>query len=116
MAKRARRRLLIGLAVGVGVCFVSLYTVRAAVAEVYYIPVASMEPELPKGSRVLVYKLDDEYRRGQIVVYDTGIEKHVGRVEMVDMARRKLEVSRNGVMFIPVDIVDVIGRVVLNTR
>jgi signal peptidase I len=104
------------MAIGAIVCVAGLYTVRAAVAEVYAIPLASMEPELPQGSHVLVYKLVDTYQPGHIVVYDTGAGHHVGRVESVDPARRTLEVSRNGIMFIPVDMDDVVGRVILNTR
>jgi signal peptidase I len=108
--------MLTGTAIGVIVCLAGLFTVRAAVAEVFYIPMASLEPELPQGSRVLVYKLGDTYQPGQIVVYDTGLQKHVGRVDAVDMDRRRLEVSRNGVMYIPIDMEDIIGRVVLTTR
>lgn len=110
------RRALIGVGVVVVVAAAGLLTVRAAVAEVYVIPTASMEPELPANSRVLVSKLSSSYEVGDIVVYDTGAQRHVGRVDLVDGASRRIEVSRNSVLGIPVDVEDVIGRVILNTR
>ena len=88
--------------------------VRHSVAEVYRIPVGSLEPELPKDCRVLVYKLG-EARVGDIVAYrHSATQDYVGRVD--DVTADGLVVSRNGVHGIAVESTDVIGRVVAGTR
>jgi len=102
-----------GLAVALGLMF----GVKTAVAEVYSVPVRAMEPELPVGSRVLVYKLASSYAPGQIVAYaHTTGQTYLGRVESFDPIGGTIVLSRNGTGQISVAERDVIGRVVLNTR
>lgn len=110
--RRTRRltRILAVIAVAAG----ALLVVRHSVAEVFYIPVASVEPELPKDSRVLVYKLGSA-DPGDIVAYrHSRTQTYVGRVDQVTASG--LVVSRNGINGIVVDSRDVIGRVVAGTR
>ncbi len=91
--------------------------IRQAVAGVYYVPLASMEPELPRGSRVLVYKLAGSFRAGDIVAFrHTSGETHLGRFEGEASPSGTITVSRNGSGPIDVPMSDVIGRVVLSTR
>lgn len=91
--------------------------VRTAVAQVYVVPTASIEPEIPQDSRVLVFKLASRFEPGQIVAYrhTTGVT-WLGRIESVDAATGDLTIGRNGTR--PIIIRDdvVIGRVVLGTR
>ena len=111
------RRLLIKAGAGVAVAFVLMVGVRATVAEVYTVPMTSMEPELPAGSRVLVYKLAYSYSPGQIVAYrHASGQTHLGRVGAWDPGAGTLTLSRNGTGSITVNESDVSGRVVLNTR
>lgn len=91
--------------------------VRTAVAQVYVVPTASIEPEIPQDSRVLVYKLASGFEPGQIVAYrhTTGVA-WLGRIEHVDAATGDLTVRRNGTGPIVIGDDVVIGRVVLGTR
>lgn len=43
---------------------------RATVADIYYIPSASMQPLLEEGDRVLVSRIDDDPQVGDVVVFD----------------------------------------------
>jgi len=114
-SKGRRRAIKIGggLLVALGLMF----GVKTAVAEVYRVPLASMELELPAGSRVLVYKLADTFSPGQIAVFHgSGGQACLGRVEAHDRNAGIITLSRNGTGLISVAERDVIGRVVLNTR
>ena len=57
-----------------------MLSVRATVAEVFYVPTGVVAPEIPRGSRVLVYKLGSTYEPGQIVAYRAGAVTLLGRV------------------------------------
>lgn len=100
-----------------GGALVLMVGVKTAVAEMYVVPMHSMEPEVPAGSRVLVYKLADSFKPGQIVAYryTTG-QTYLGRVEAWDPNTGALTLNRNGVGTFAIAEKDVIGRVVLNTR
>jgi len=67
------RRLLVETAVLVVVATIAALLLKAFVAQAFYIPSASMEPQLQPGDRVIVsriaYRLHDP-RRGDIVVFD----------------------------------------------
>jgi len=108
-----RTRLVIGLLVAIAMMF----TIRSAVAEVFVVPVAALEPELPQGSRVLVYKLDRSYNPGQIIVYrhQSG-QAYLGRVDRADRSTGEIFVTRNGSQLESVSPSTIIGRVVMNTR
>ncbi|MBK7405028.1 MAG: S24/S26 family peptidase [Phycisphaerales bacterium] len=105
------------LGITLGAVTLATIGVRQAVAQVYYVPMHSMEPELPAGSRVLVYKLAGQFSPGDIVVYrNPSGQAYLGRVEGADAATGALTISRNGTPPTPVAASDVIGRVVLSTR
>lgn len=111
------RRLLIRSGIGLGVAMILMVGIRTSVASVYTVPMASMEPELPAGSRVLVYKLADSFAPGQIVAYrHTSGEVYLGRVEAWDQGAGAVTLNRNGVGTFAIAEKDVIGRVVMNTR
>ena len=57
---------------------------RAWVVQAYVIPVNSMEPELPKGSRVLVWKLTRHFAPGDIIVHRHGDQVWVSRIMRVE--------------------------------
>ena len=111
-----RRRLIALAIVGVSVLVV-LVSVRTAVAEVYYVPTASVAPEVPQGARVLVSKLTRTYAPGQIIAYrNTRGRIWLGRVAAVDESSGRIELSRHPPTDDSVRLDDVIGRVVLTTR
>jgi signal peptidase I len=98
------------------VVVVAGFGVRHSVAAVYTVPLSSMEPELPRGSRILVYKLRSTITPGDIVAYhhNSGLA-YLGRVVAVE-STGALTLTRNGTGEIRVQSSDVIGRVVLSTR
>jgi signal peptidase I len=68
------RRSVVEMVVLVLVAVVVVSLVRHHVAQVYSIPSGSMQPLLEPGDRVVVTRLDDEVRRGDVVVFDgTGL-------------------------------------------
>lgn len=110
------RRRAITLGGGLVVALGLMFGVKTGVAEVYRVPVQALEPELPVGSRVLVYKLADSFSPGQIVVYrHTSGQAYLGRVIAHDPGNF-LSIERNGTGAMQITERDVIGRVVLNTR
>jgi hypothetical protein len=102
--------------VRLAVAGVVLFSLRWAVAEVFYIPSTSLAPILPQGSRCLVYKLATHYQPGDVVVYRDGTHQFVGSVVTVDPVAGTLRVHRNTGPEVTVPLGDVTGRVVLNTR
>lgn len=73
-AGRWRRRTALEVLVLVLVAVVAVSLVRHHVAQVYAIPSGSMQPLLDPGDRVVVTRLHDEVRRGDVVVFDgTGL-------------------------------------------
>jgi len=104
---------------GVGLAAVLVLTigVRTAVAEVFVVPVASMEPEIPQNARVLVYKLASDFAPGQIIAYrHTTGATWLGRIDAFDPATGELTINRNGTGPIVIREDVIIGRVVLGTR
>lgn len=104
---------------GIGLVAAMVLTVgvRTAVAEVFVVPVASIEPEIPQNARVLVYKLTSDYQPGQIIAYrHTSGAAWLGRVDAFDPASGELTINRNGTGPVIIDEDTVIGRVVLGTR
>jgi serine/threonine protein kinase len=64
----------------IGIALLMVIPLRAWVLESYIIPVNSMEPELPKGSRVLVWKLTRQFAPSDIIVHKHGELVWVSRV------------------------------------
>lgn len=111
------RRWLGRMSVAAAVAVCVAFGVRQAVAQAYSVPMGSMEPELPRGSRILVSKLARHFAPGDIIAYRhaTGLT-YLGRVESVDGLSGDLTISRNGTPPTRVSAGDIIGRVVLSTR
>jgi signal peptidase S26 family len=89
--------------------------VRWAVAQTFYAPSDAAAPQIPKGSRVLVYKLARSYSPGDVVVF----RNHDGvyRIGIVQGTQSGgLAVRRNGFPDVVVPMDQVIGRVIFNTR
>ena len=104
-----------GLVIGVAACLVLNFSIRWAIAEPFYVPGRGAEPLIPRGSRVLVYKLASAFRAGDVVAF-RGLEgeKLLGIVKIEQAG--VLTVSRNGEADCEVPHWRVIGRVVASTR
>ena len=110
LAKKAKK-----LAISAAVAVVLALGIRVSVAEVFYAPSDAAAPEVPRNSRVLVYKLAGSFKPHDIIVYRTanGVAM-LGRIESADAT--SVTVSRAGSEHIVVPMHDVVGRVVLGTR
>jgi signal peptidase I len=95
------------------------FAVRFAVAESFYVSGDGVAPLIPRGSRVLVYKLASSFKPGDIVVYRNaeGVNL-VGEIDRENNSGR-WRIERNAgcarqVQEVPRD--RIVGRVFLNTR
>lgn len=103
------RNLLIALAIALPVKF--------AVAEVFVNVGNSVGPEIPHGSRVLVYKLTALYAPGDLVVHITEDQKHfIARVLSVDTAAAQITLQRNSTDPFTLPLSRIVGRIVAQTR
>lgn len=109
--KKLTRRLVVAVAVLV----VLNFSIRWAIAEPFIVPSKALEPLIPQGSRILVYKLASVFRAGDIVAF-----RDLEGQKMVAIVKKEqggvLTVSRNGEADCEVAHGRVIGRVVANTR
>lgn len=114
-SRRWRRRI---TAVSIVLALLAVFTVsvRSAVAELFYVPSNAATPEIPRGARVLVYKLGDAYQPGHIIVYRAGDVNMLARVIAVGPGPGELTVGSNGLGTRTIRAQDVVGRVILNTR
>ena len=104
-----------GLPIAVAACLVLSFSIRWAIAEPFYVPGNAVEPTIPQGSRVLVYKLVSVFRAGDVVAFrnlDGPILLAIVKTDQGGV----LTVSRNGEADREVPHARVIGRVVANTR
>ena len=83
---------------------------RVWVIEAFIVPAKSLEPEIPLGSRVLVWKLSDKYAPGDIIAHRHGNQVWVSRV--VRVADDHLITQRNQWPEEKMPRGDVIGKVV----
>lgn len=67
---------------------------RAWFVQTYVVKSVSIEPEVPQGSHVLVWKFSREFSPGDILAYQHGDQTWVGRVVRAD--DEKVTVQRNG--------------------
>jgi hypothetical protein len=111
--KKQRTRLPVGLAVALVVAF----SIRWAVAEEFRAATSAVAPNVPEGSRMLVYKLASAFHPGDVIVFRSpdGIAM-LGVVRSESEDRSALTVGRNGEADRNVAHASVVGRVVLNTR
>jgi hypothetical protein len=111
--KKQRRRLPMHVAIGLVLGF----SIRCAVAESFYAADDAVAPMVPKGSRMLVYKLGSTYKSEDIVVFlGTDGVPETGIVKAVADNSDQIKVARNGFSDKSITRSSVIGRVVLNTR
>ena len=92
------------------IAFAIAMPLKLWVLEAYVIPVKSMEPELPAGSRVLVWKITREFAPGDIVAHKHGDRVWVSRV--VRGEKDDLVLQRNQWPEEKLPRTDVIGKVV----
>jgi serine/threonine protein kinase len=85
------------LLLGILIALVVLGVLRAFVAEAYVVSGNCLEPELPRGSRILVWKLTSNFTPGDLLAYErereTESNKYVGRY--VSGNENEIVVSRN---------------------
>jgi len=99
----------------IAVALVLAFMVRWAVAQPFYVPSDVAAPQIPRGSRVLVFKLARSFSAGDIVVFlTTDLGYRVGIVK--DVQPGNLVVQRHGFPDVTVPLDHVVGRVFLNTR
>jgi signal peptidase I len=63
--------------------FVALIPLRRNVLEGFSIPAGSMIPSLAIGDNIWVYKLDEQYRRGDLVVFDYPLDRTVQYIKRI---------------------------------
>lgn len=112
--KSRARRWLIRCAVAAAL----LLGVRATVAEVFYTVGDSVAPEVPAGSRCLVFKLRTAYTPGDIIAFHPDADTHtwLGVVKSADPVGGTITISRKNQPDMTVSRWQVVGRVVANTR
>lgn len=98
-----------------GVALVCAFGIKAAVAESFVVQTDAVAPEVPKGARLIVYKLASEYRVGDIVLYKSNGKNYVGRVANV-LPNDQLTIERNREPDAQLAASELVGRCVLNTR
>lgn len=96
------------VAVGLGLI------VRVTVAQAFIAQTDTVSPEVPAGSRVIVYKLASQFTAGDIIVYRDGETDFLGRV--VEANDGRVQVARNNSAPKEVARNAIIGRVVIATR
>lgn len=104
-----------GLPIAVAVCLVLNFSIRWAIAEPFYVPGKGVEPSIPQGSRILVYKLASVFRAGDVVAFRALEGEVLAAIVKTDRGG-VLTVSINGEADREVPHARVIGRVVANTR
>ena len=98
------------------IALVAVVPIRAAVAQPFYAATNAVAPEVPQGSRVLVYKLDASYQAGNIIAFRQNGRVVLGRVVNHNAASDKVTISRNDAPNYDIDLSQIVGRVVFNTR
>lgn len=88
--------------------------VRMFLLQVFVLPGGEASPELPKGSRVLVWKLAGSLSMGDMIVYEQDGKAFAGRVAKAEGT--EIIVRRNNTGDITVPRSNIIGKVILNTR
>jgi hypothetical protein len=108
--KRVRK-----LPLKVGIALVLVFSIRYAVAQPFYVSGNGAAPMIPRGSRILVYKLARSFSPGDIVVFKIANgEYRVGSIVSKDTADGWLIERNKQVQDIAHE--NIVGRVFLNTR
>ncbi len=82
--------------------------------QVYVLPNDSASPELPKGSRVLVWKQARSFSAGDMIVYQQDDKAWAGRVVRVGDSELVVQRNKSGEFTVPR--AHVIGKVIMQTR
>lgn len=114
-ARTYLKKLKRGLPIAVAVCLAFIFSIRLAIAEPFHVPGKAVEPSIPQGGRILVYKLASVFRAGDIVAFRNLQGETLLAIVKTDQGG-VLTVSRNGEADRVVPHAQVIGRVVANTR
>jgi hypothetical protein len=101
--------------IAVAALLVLNFSIRWAVAEPFYVPGKCVEPAIPQGSRILVYKLASVFRAGDVVAFRDAQGNALLAIVKTDQSG-VLTVSRNGEADSEVPHAKIIGRVVACTR
>lgn len=87
-----------------------------AAADVMRVMTAAVTPEVPKGAWLLIDKKASSYVAGDIAIFRDGGNNYLGRVVAVDKGAGRVTVGRNGEENRVIDVNQLAGRGVLNTR
>ena len=99
----------------IAVALVLAFMVRWAVAAPFYAASDAAAPQVPQGSRVLVYKLAKTFVLGDVVVYrNADNDFRMGIVTGVQTDGLNVQKRGQDPMFVPID--HIVGRVFLTTR
>lgn len=85
-------------------------------AEAMRVMTAAVTPEVPQGAWLLIDKKASSYAAGDIVIFRDGGNNYLGRVVAVDKGAGRVTVGRNGEENRVIDVSQLAGRGVLNTR
>jgi hypothetical protein len=101
------------------IALVLAFAVRIAVAQSFYVAGDGASPMVPRGSRVLVYKLAHSFKPGDVIVYrNSDSEFRMGIVDREIGDGRWLIERNHGSAKEMVELAQdkIVGRVILNTR
>ncbi|MCX6856839.1 MAG: protein kinase [Verrucomicrobia bacterium] len=84
--------------------------IRAWVIHPFVVPTASLEPEIPRGSRILVWKLGKSYVPGDIIAYPHGSQTWCSRVTRVEGEKIIIQRNKSPEEVVPVG--EVIGKII----
>lgn len=112
--KSRLRRLLVRCAVAAAL----LFGVRATLAEVFHAVTDAAAPQVPAGSRCLVFKHPASYTPGDVVAFHPGPDNRtwLGVVKSVDPSSGSVTVSRKNRPDMTLSPRQLVGRVIANTR
>jgi tRNA A-37 threonylcarbamoyl transferase component Bud32 len=110
--RRHWRRFLVSF----GIMMLAVALVKTFVFEAYRVENDAVYPEIPRHSRVWVYKLAHVFEAGDVIVYHRDNKNMLGRVVQSELNNGTLLIERRHEDPIQVAASDIIGRVVLSTR
>jgi hypothetical protein len=103
----------------IGIALVLAFAVRFSIAQAFIIPGDSVSPMVPRGSRVLVFKLARSFTPGDVMVYRVGPGEFRVGIVVCQRSDGEWVVQKNhgtGKEIINVPQEQIVGRVFLNTR
>jgi len=111
--KKMRRR----LPLQIGIALVLVFAVRFSLAQVFYVAGDGVSPVVPKGSRVMVYKLANSFNPGDVIVYRySESELRLGIIDRQTSDDHWLVERNQGSQKVELPREKIVGRVFLNTR